>query len=203
MTEAEKVNQSLLDRAEHGEAAARLELLERYRRYLGQLIAARLDRRIARRVDVSDIVQESLAAASERMDLYLKTRHVPFLRWLRRVALNHIALAHRHHLLSRKRSTAREHSTHDGVNSSSVGQMLLIAPDTSPSNRLEQKERSERVVAAMAELPPRDREVLSMWYMEQRDMPAIAEALGISEWAARKRHVRALFKLRRRLKVEP
>jgi RNA polymerase sigma-70 factor, ECF subfamily len=56
MAEASDSTQGLLDRAGHGDVVVRHTLLERYRRYLPNLVAVRLDRRVARRVDASDIV---------------------------------------------------------------------------------------------------------------------------------------------------
>src|SRR5262249_11080134 len=111
MVEASEITQGLLDRAGRGDVVARHELLERYRRYLRSLVAVRLDRRVARRVDASDIVQEALADASERMDHYLRARPLPFLGWLRRLARDRVVDAHRRHLGSLRRSVARERST--------------------------------------------------------------------------------------------
>jgi DNA-directed RNA polymerase specialized sigma24 family protein len=54
----------LLADASRGDAAARDRLLERHRRRLRQLVAVRMDRRLAARVDPSDVVQEALAEAA-------------------------------------------------------------------------------------------------------------------------------------------
>ena len=48
-----------------GSAVGRL--LERYRRPLRRLVAGRLEGRLAARVDPSDIVQEALASAGEKL----------------------------------------------------------------------------------------------------------------------------------------
>ena len=72
----------------------------------------------------------------------------------------------------------------------------LLAPDTSPSNRLDRRERFERIAAALAKLQDRDREVLVMWYLEQRNTHEIANTLGITERGVRSRHLRALLRLR-------
>jgi len=48
----------LLDRAAAGDAAARQQLLDRNRRRLQKMIALRLDRRLAARIDPSDVVQK-------------------------------------------------------------------------------------------------------------------------------------------------
>jgi RNA polymerase sigma-70 factor (ECF subfamily) len=200
MAEANDITQGLLDRAGHGDVVARHTLLERYRRYLRNLVAVRLDRRVARRVDASDIVQEALADASERMEDYLRARPLPFLDWLRRLARDRVVDAHRRHLGSLRRSVARERSTSE-MTDASVAELSrrLLAPDTSPSNRLDRRERFDRIAAARATLQDRDREVLVLWYLEQRDTREIANTLGITERGVRSRHLRALLRLRGRL----
>ena len=197
MAEASDITQGLLDRAGHGDVVARHRLLERYRRYLRNLVAVRLDRRVARRVDASDIVQEALVDASERMEDYLRARPLPFLDWLRRLARDRVVDAHRRHLGSLRRSVARERATSE-MTDASVAELgrRLLAPDTSPSNRLDRRERFDRIAAALATLPDRDREVLVMWYLEQRDTREIAKTLGITERGVRSRHLRALLRLR-------
>ena len=72
----------------------------------------------------------------------------------------------------------------------------LLASGTSPSRRLIRQEQREQVRAALAELEPRDREVLVMRHLEQMETPEIAAALGISEGAVRNRQYRALIRLR-------
>jgi hypothetical protein len=67
MMEASDITQGLLDRAGHGDVVARHELLKRFRQYLRSLVAVRLDRRVARRFDASDIVHEAVADRSERI----------------------------------------------------------------------------------------------------------------------------------------
>ena len=204
MAEPVDVTGGLLDRAGDGDLSARHELLERYRRYLRSLIAVRLDRRVARRVDASDIVQDTLADASVRMDHYLRARPLPFLDWLRRLARDRVVDAHRRHLGSLRRSVARERPTSELTDASAVelGRRLMAA-DTSPSNRLDRRERFDRIAAALTSLPDRDREVLVMWYLEQRPAREIAEILGITERGLRSRHLRALLRLRGCLQSSP
>jgi RNA polymerase sigma-70 factor (ECF subfamily) len=57
----------LLDRAGRGDPAARQLLLARHRDRLLRMVALRLDRRLATRVDPPDIVRESLAEAHRRL----------------------------------------------------------------------------------------------------------------------------------------
>ncbi len=197
MVEAGDVTQGLLDRAEQGDASARRELLERYRQNLRRLVAARLDRRVARRVDASDIVQEALTDAAQRMDAYLAARPLPFFVWLRRLTRDRMVDAHRRHLASQRRSVAREGpaSILDDASAAELGRRLL-APGSSPSNRLVRQERLGQITEALVALPERDREVLVLWYLEERTTAQITEAIGITEKGVRSRHLRALLRLR-------
>src|SRR3954470_14962146 len=73
--------EELLDRAGAGDSAARQQLLARHRARLRRTVAVRMDRRLAARVDASDIVQESLADAARQLDDYLRDRPIPFRAW--------------------------------------------------------------------------------------------------------------------------
>src|SRR5262249_54253574 len=59
-----------------------------------------------------------------------------------------------------------------------------------------------RVRAALEQLPPRDREVLVLLYMEDLSAVEIAATLGMTEGAVRTRHLRALERLRRLMPAE-
>jgi RNA polymerase sigma-70 factor (ECF subfamily) len=203
MTEAIRVTENLIDQARRGDGAARLSLLERYRDYLRRMVAVRLDRRLAPRVDASDVVQETLALASRRMDDYLRDQPLPFLGWLRQLAAESIKDTHRRHISSQRRSVDRE--SHEAElpddSAAQLGQKLL-ARDTSPSNRLIKQERRDQVKTALAEMAPRDREILVMRYLEHLNGAEIAEALGITEGAVKVRLLRALQRMRGRLPAE-
>jgi RNA polymerase sigma-70 factor (ECF subfamily) len=202
MSETTRFAQGLIDRALAGDPAARQELLELYREHLRRMVAARLDRRLTTRVDPSDIVQETLADASRRMDDYLRDRPLPFLGWLRQLAGERVIDAHRRHIGSQRRSITRENPADDrpGDPSDLLAQRFL-ANDTSPSNRLAREERRGQVMEALASLAERDREVLVMRYLEQLDAARIAEVLGISRGAVKARLLRALIQMRGRLEA--
>lgn len=203
MTETTGSVSELIDGAVRGDVTARQALLERYRDDLRRVVASRLDRRLASRVDPSDIVQETLADASRRMDEYLRDRAIPFFGWLRQLAGERVIDTHRRHIVAQRRSIMREDRI-PGLPDDSAGVLVqrLVAADTSPSNRLSQKERHDQVMAALAALSPRDREVLVMRYLEQLGTAEIAEALGITEGAVKARLLRALIHMRGRLEAD-
>jgi RNA polymerase sigma-70 factor, ECF subfamily len=198
---ASEATQRLLDQAGEGNGSARHELLERYRSQIRRLVVSWLDPRIARRVDASDIVQETLAEAAEGMDGFLQTRPITFLGWLQRLARSRVIDAHRYHFRQR-RSVNREQSILEFANDDSAPRLTspLISPRNTPSGVMGDKERFDKVIAVLDTLPSRDREILVMWYVEQRSLLEMTEALGLTAHAVRKRHLRAVVKLRECLK---
>src|SRR5215468_6446041 len=98
----------LLERARHGNPAAFEELFARHREQLRQAVALRLDRRLAARVDVSDVVQETYLEAARRLPDYLNRADMPFALWLRWLARERVLMLHRQHLFADKRALGRE-----------------------------------------------------------------------------------------------
>src|SRR5215813_8996770 len=121
--------EELLDRAGRGDDGARERLLTRHRDRLRQMVTVRLDRRLAPRLDPSDIVQEALADAAWGLDDYIRNRPVPFYPWERLVEVN------RRHLQAGRRSVAREERLDLQLPDQSARALAerLLAHDTSPS----------------------------------------------------------------------
>ena len=195
----------LLAQAAAGDRKARDYLLERFRPRLRQLVGLRLDRRLAARLDPSDVVQESLAEAAGKLDDYLRSRPVPFYSWLRGIALERLIDMYRWHVRTGKRSVRREEKALPPLPDESVVALAhrLCARGSSPSARLARSEAGARVRAALGRLGQRDRELLELRHLEQLSIREIAGVLGISEGAVKVRHVRALERLRDRLGEDP
>ncbi|MGP0062180.1 MAG: sigma-70 family RNA polymerase sigma factor [Isosphaeraceae bacterium] len=191
--------EELIKRAGTGDQTARQQLLARHRGRLRQMVALRIDRRMAARVDPSDVVQEALADAAQSLSDYLKTRQLPFYPWLRQFAWERLLQLHRHHLQAQRRSVSREQLRIGDVADESAAILAerLANSGSSPSARLLAAELRDRVRAALETLEPRDREVLVLRYLEQLTSKEIAAVLGISEAAVKTRHRRALERLRR------
>jgi RNA polymerase sigma-70 factor (ECF subfamily) len=196
MTRPELDTEQLLTAASQGDTSARGRLLERQRPRLRRMVAVRLDRRLAARVDPSDIVQDTLADAAKHLDEYLRRRPVPFYPWLRRRAELKLADAYRRHVRAGRRSVAREERA--GLPDESVLELAgrLAADTTGPGGQLNERERNERVRAALDQLPDRDREVLVLRYLEDLSTADTAAVLGCSEGAAKVRLLRAVRRLR-------
>jgi len=59
------------------------ELFSRYRDRLKRMVHLRLSRRLAGRVDDSDVLQEAYLDAARRLDEYVSQPVLPFFLWLR------------------------------------------------------------------------------------------------------------------------
>jgi RNA polymerase sigma-70 factor, ECF subfamily len=197
-TTSEAEVEALLARAGCGDAQARDELLARHRSRLWRMIAIRLDRRMAARVDASDIVQEALTEAAGRLSDYISNRPLPFYPWLRHIAWQHLIKCRQRHIGTQRRSVAREQREALDLTEHSSAQLAdrLVADDTSPSGRAIRGEERERVRAALALLPPRDHEVLVLRHLELLSPAEIAAILGLTTGAVMTRHTRALERLR-------
>lgn len=193
----------LLAAVSRGDRTARGPLLERHRRRLRRMVAVRLDRRLAARVDPSDVVQEALADAARRLDRYLRDRPIPFYPWLRRLAWDRLADAYRHHMRAGQRSVAREEPPPlPGVSSMALAKRLMDDPENRPGAGISRAERQARVRAALDQLAERDREVLVLRHLEDLSTADTAAVLGISEGAVKVRLLRAIQRLRDRLGQE-
>jgi RNA polymerase sigma-70 factor (ECF subfamily) len=195
---------ALLERAGRGDDLARQRLLERHRSRLKRMVAVRMDRRLAARLDPSDVVQEALADAARDLPAYLKSRPMAFYPWLRQLAWDRLLRSHRHHIDIRMRSVDRERAGFLPLPDESALDLAsrLVSAGTSPSGQLIRQEIRERVRATLARMAPRDREVLVLRYLELLTNAEIAEVLGISEGAVKVRHFRALERFRGLLEEE-
>jgi RNA polymerase sigma-70 factor (ECF subfamily) len=196
MTHHEPDTEELLTRAADGDTGARHALLARHRGRLRQMVAVRLDRRLAARVDPSDVVQEALADAARKLAAYLRERPLPFYPWLRRLAWERLVKLHRRHITAGRRSVTREGGWALPDESAVALVRQLLAPSSTPSRQLLRAEMHARVRSALEQLGERDREVLVLRYLEQLSTPEVAGVLGITEGAVKVRHFRALERLR-------
>ncbi len=179
-----------------GDGSAVQALLVRHRDRLRRLVAARIDPRLAARVDPSDVVQEALGDAARALPEYLRDRPLPFGEWLRQFAWDRLMKLHRHHIGTQRRSVARERRPPlSDATSYDLG-TLLVAGGASPSQDLMRDELIRRVREAIAAMSDDDQELLSLRHVEQLSMADVAESLGIREGTARVRHLRALRRLK-------
>lgn len=186
-----------------GDDSAMNQLMDRHRGAVHRLVEMRLDRKIQRRVDVSDVVQEVFIEASRRIQEYVRSGNtMPFHLWLRQITRDRIIDAHRRHRVSEKRSVDKERalSAPAGMEQSSMELAAQIADgELTPSARATQRELAKLVESTLSELGDQDAEIIIMRHYEQLTNQEVAAALGLTEPAASMRYLRAVRRLREKL----
>jgi RNA polymerase sigma-70 factor (ECF subfamily) len=187
---------SLLERISRGDRQALEVLLVRHRPELHSFVEVRLGRRLAARVDPSDVVQEAQLEIARRMDDFLERRPMPFHLWARKTAYARLLDLQRHHRRAR-RSVDREAALPD--RSSLLVARPLLDRGPSPNQLLQARELAERIARAVNGLSGADQEILLMRHGEKLSFAEIACLLEIDPAAARKRFGRALLRLEKAL----
>jgi len=189
---------ALLAQAAEGVPRAKDELLRRFRDRLKRMIAVRMDHRLRKRVDPSDVVQETLILASRRLEEYLRDQPIPFYPWLRQLAWDQLVALQRKHLYAARRSRRREEDLVPALSDESVAGLASCVLDNAadPLRKLVRSELATRVRQAVERLPNAYREVLVLRHLEQLSTTETAEILGIGKSAVKMRHLRALERLK-------
>jgi RNA polymerase sigma-70 factor (ECF subfamily) len=191
--------QELLAGAKQGDADAVNSLMDRHRDSLRRMVQMRLDHKVQRRVDVSDVVQDVLVEANRRLQDYIANPIMPFHLWLRQIAQDRIIDAHRRHRGSAKRSVDREQPLLvAGADDHSTLQLVaqLCDPQMTPAAAATQAEMVRAVERAITQLPDQDCEIIIMRHFEQLSNQEIAQALELTEPAASMRYLRAIKRLK-------
>ncbi len=190
---------TLLAAARGGDGDAINQLLEKHRGPVRRLVQMRLDRKVQRRVDVSDVVQEVMMEATGRLEKYLVDPSMAFHLWLRQIAWDHIIDTYRRHRVSAKRNMDREQpmTAPAGTDNSTMELVVqLCDPALTPAAAATQREIAEKVEAAVERLGDQDREIITMRHYEHLSNLEIAQALGLNPPAASMRYLRAIRRLR-------
>jgi len=203
--------QTLLGRVRDDDVGAAERLWERHREPLRRMIGRRLDAAIARRVDASDVVQDVLLKANQRLPEYLRDPSVPFHLWLRRIARDQLIDQHRRHRVASARSVDRERPVNGAAGAATVDDdrssldlgAALRDPGPSPVSMALRHELERRFQAVLLRLGAEDREVVLLRHFQQLSNGEAARAMGLSEAAVGMRHLRALRRLRALLGEAP
>lgn len=197
--------EELLAGVKNGDASAVNQLMERHRDSLRRIVQLRLDQKIQRRIDVSDVVQDVLVEANRRLADYVASPQMPFHLWLRQIAQDRIIDAHRRHRGSAKRSVDRERQMAvPAADDRSTFDLALQLCDRglTPAAAVAEAELARCAEQAIAKLPDQDCEIIIMRHYEQLSNQEVAQALSLTEPAASMRYLRAIRKLRE-LMAEP
>lgn len=181
-------------------------LLEGHRERLLRMVRVRMHPQVRTRLDASDVIQEAYLEAYRRIDAYAADPRLPFFLWLRRIAGDRLLRAHRFHLDAECRDVRRQDRAGGaGMPDVSVIALadLLATSHTTPTRGVAREELKARVALLLSELSVADRAVLCMRHFEDLSNEEVAQELGLSKYAASKRYIRALKRLRGLLGDDP
>jgi RNA polymerase sigma-70 factor (ECF subfamily) len=195
----ENTPDEVITRLQQKGQAALAELFTKHRPRLRRMVDMRLDRRVAGRVDASDVLQEAFVDASKQLERYLEDVPMPPFLWLRFLTGERLMATHRRHLGAKMRDAKQEVSlrirARPDVRSESLS-FGLAGKLTSPSAAAVRAEVQDRLRQVLDGLETLDREILSLRHFEELTNAEAAEELGITTAAASKRYIRALERLR-------
>jgi RNA polymerase sigma-70 factor (ECF subfamily) len=192
----------LFQKAKAGDLQSMAELFIAYRERLRWMIQLRMDWRLRRRVDPSDVLQEAYLDYARRFRRFCEEESLPFFLWLRQLTAQRLVDVHRRHLGAKMRDAALEASVWarplPSVSSNSLASQLLGSMTTA-SQAVQRAEEQIRVQQSLERLSSPDREVIALRHFEMLSNGETALTLGISKTAASNRYIRALKRLKAEL----
>jgi RNA polymerase sigma-70 factor (subfamily 1) len=154
------------------------QALEKYRAYLETLTFVQIDPRLRGKFGWSDIIQGTLIEATRTLESIEARDPEDQRRLQRRMLLNNLR-DEIDHWRTKGHDVGREQSLDEAAEQSSCRlRDWIIAEESTPSKKLMEQERKLRVLAAMSQLPQREREALSLQYDHGWKLAQIAESLG-------------------------
>ena len=173
--------------------------LDQFRNYLRFLAETQLDRRLRRRIDPSDIVQETMLKAFAAWSSFRGDNDCQRAAWLRQILLRVVLHAVRAERCA-KRDVAREQRLDHLLDQSSQRiEGWLAADETSPSMAVQEAEELLQIADAVYQLPEAERIAIMGFYWQGASLAEISEEIGRSAPAAAGLVHRGLQRLRTQL----
>ena len=165
-------------------------LLNAFRPLLRQIAERQLGQRIQVRISGSDLVQETLLAATQNFRAFRGSSPHQLQSWLKRILRARLNDGLRRHLYAERRRMGAQ----------DVGPVSEQHAGTlTPSKLAMLNEQSDVLLRAISELDEADRRVLTLRYMEQLGFEAIAQKMELPLSTVWRRWRRAVEQLKIRL----
>jgi RNA polymerase sigma-70 factor (ECF subfamily) len=182
-----------------GHRDAANQVLEEFRAYLETLTFIQIDPALRAKFGLSDVIQNTL------LEAYRDLEHLQALdadgrkRWLRRILVNNLIDE-----IDKWRTGGRDYRLEQPLDAAAAEsscrlQNWLAVEDTTPGERMVRQEEALRLLEALSQLEPRQREALILQKYHGWKLSQIAEHLGCTPGAVAGLHARALKELRKHL----
>ena len=175
--------------------------LEKYREYLCLLARLQLDPRVQRKLDSSDLVQQTLLKAHEKRDQFRGQSEGEFMAWLRTILANVLADAVRK--FGRKHAELEVSLQAALEESSSCLESWLADGQAPPGEQAMRQEQLLRMADALAQLPDDQRVAVELHHLHGHSVPSIARLMDRSTASVSGLLRRGMQTLRTLLKDEP
>jgi RNA polymerase sigma-70 factor, ECF subfamily len=190
---------SLLEGARQGDVDSRERLFALCRSYLGVAARSQVETWLRRKVDASDLIQETMLDACRDFDRFQGRTEQEWLAWLRKILAHNAADFVRHYRGTSKRAAAREVPFRDPADSASPGAPEPAAPLPTPSQEFLQLDTELRVAAALGQLPADYQEVIMLRNLQRMPFNEVAKRMSRSRPAVQMLWMRAIHKLQESL----
>jgi RNA polymerase sigma-70 factor (ECF subfamily) len=190
----------LLSKARQGDSSALGKLLDQHREPLRGTAERDLGQRLQRRVDASDIVQQTFLIAHQAFQQFRGTTDAEFQAWLRTILNQNVQEAVRRHVHALQRSVTNEVS----LESAGLADRPINprSPEATPSQRIMRRESSAELQTLLAELPDDQREAVRLKHLEGQTLAEIAAVMNKSEAAVAGFLRRGITALKQRVRVD-
>jgi len=193
----------LIRKARCGDAACRDALFGLCRSYLGVVAQAQIETWLRVKVDASDVVQQTMLEAHRDFERFAGESEKQWLAWLRGILKHNLADFVRYYHGTAKRQARREVPFRNPAASTMAhGAPEPAAGGATPSQEMIRMDNELRVAAAVAELPPDYREVITLRNFQRLPFSEVAGQMNRSRPAVQMLWMRALKKLEEALEEE-
>lgn len=188
----------LMGQARAGDAQSLGRLLECYRGYLTLLADREIGRRLQRKVDAADIVQEAFLEAHRQFANFQGRAEAQLTEWLRTILAGVIANTIRRYFGTQARDVRLELEVVEYLHQSSCQlASMAIDQESSPSAKAVRGEQTLIIADGLSRLSEDYRTVLVLRHLEGLSFNEIAAKLGRSVDSVEKLWVRGLAKLKK------
>jgi len=148
--------------------------LEKHRRYLRFVARQLLDGKLRRKLDESDIVQETMINAVAKFTQYRGETERELLGWLRKILRNNVAAAAKRFARA-CRDPRLEVVLQSDLNRSSIRlESILVGDITSPSQNAGRNEKIAHFIQVMCSLPDEQRRAIELHHLDGLSLAEVA-----------------------------
>ncbi len=150
--------------------------LEQYRDYLRLLARLQINSRLRSRLDPSDVVQQTLLIAHEKLDQFRGRTQAELAAWLREILAKTVGQATRRFF---RHKAERAQSVEAAIEESSARLERWLAEDEStPSEKASRGEQLILLADALAGLPEDQRTAVELHHLQGLSVPEVARRMN-------------------------